>query len=145
MKLQQVLTICKNKDISITRQREEIIKSVCKLYSEGKHPDVDEIYMDVKKTDPSLGIATIYRFLSILENAKIILKHHFGDGKARYEFDDESNHHDHLIDELSGDVIEFYDEELENLKNKIAQKLGYKLTSHRLELIGTKIAPSAKN
>ena len=139
MNLIQILESCKSKNISITRQREVIINSVLTLCLNKKHPDVDDIYMAIKSLDSSLGIATIYRFLAILEESKIIIKHNFGDGKSRYEFNDKANHHDHLIDIETGDVIEFFDKELEVLKDQIAKKIGYNLTDNKLELIGTKI------
>lgn len=97
------------------------------------HPDVEEVYKRSSKIDPHISIATVYRTVRLFEDAGIVEKHDFGDGRARYEEATDA-HHDHLIDVKSGKVVEFYNEELERLKDKVAKELGYKLVDHRLEL-----------
>ena len=101
------------------------------------HPDVDELYKRVSKVDPKISIATVYRTVKLFEETGILTKHEFKGGKARYEELNES-HHDHLIDVKTGEIIEFVDEEIEKLQNKVAQKHGYKLVDHKLELYGVK-------
>ena len=101
------------------------------------HPDVEELYARVRAEDPRISLATVYRTVKLFEESGILEKHDFGDGRARYE-DAEREHHDHLIDIDTGRVIEFVDPEIEALQKKIADKLGYQLTGHRLELYGTK-------
>ncbi|WP_299702651.1 Fur family transcriptional regulator [uncultured Tateyamaria sp.] len=99
------------------------------------HPDVEELYNRASAVDPGISIATVYRTVKLFEEAGILDKLEFGDGRARYE-DAEREHHDHLIDMNSGEVIEFVDAEIEALQEKIAEKLGYELRGHRLELYG---------
>ncbi|MDA7424128.1 Fur family transcriptional regulator [Thalassococcus lentus] len=99
------------------------------------HPDVEELHARASARDPRISIATVYRTVKLLEETGILEKVDFGDGRARYE-DAERDHHDHLIDIKSGAVIEFVDPEIEALQEKIARKLGYKLTGHRMELYG---------
>ena len=101
------------------------------------HPNVDELYKRVSKIDPKISIATVYRTVKLFEESGIITKHDFRGEKSRYEKLADS-HHDHLIDIQSGEIVEFVDEEIEKLQNKVAEKLGYKLVDHRLELYGTK-------
>ena len=100
------------------------------------HPNIQDLYERASQVDPNLSIATVYRTVKLLEELDILTKLEFGDGVARYEIADK-NHHDHLIDLKTGKVIEFYDEEIEKLQKKQAQKLGYRLIGHRLELYGT--------
>ncbi|MCL4129475.1 UNVERIFIED_CONTAM: hypothetical protein GTU68_034101 [Idotea baltica] len=102
------------------------------------HPDVDELFNRAVAIDSAISIATVYRTVKLFEEAGILERHEFGDGRARYE-DATRDHHDHLIDMHSGDVIEFVDPEIEALQEKIAQKLGYELRGHRLELYGVPI------
>jgi|TARA_B100000767_G_scaffold212178_1_gene199368 Fur family ferric uptake transcriptional regulator len=102
------------------------------------HPDVEELYARALELDPRISIATVYRTVKLFEEAGILDKLEFGDGRARYE-DAERNHHDHLIDMQTGQVIEFVDPEIELLQEKIAQRLGYHLKDHRLELYGVPI------
>lgn len=97
------------------------------------HPDVDELFRRVKQKDKKISLATLYRTLSVFEEAGIIEKHDFREGRARYE-QSSDDHHDHLIDLETGAVVEFFNEEIEKLKEKIAFQLGYKLVDHRLEL-----------
>ena len=101
------------------------------------HPDVDELYTRVSKIDSKISIATVYRTVKLFEEAGILTKHDFKGGKARYESMIES-HHDHLIDVKTGEIIEFVDEEIEKLQKKVAEKYGYTLVDHKLELYGVK-------
>ena len=100
------------------------------------HPDVDEMYRRAVEKDRSISIATVYRTIKLFEEAGILIKHDFKAGKARYEINDD---HNHLIDINSGEIVEFVDKEIEELQEKIAKKLGYKLVDHKLELYGSKI------
>ena len=126
---------CKTKGVRLTDQR----RLIAKVMSEATdHPDVDELHKRVSKIDRKVSIATVYRTVKLFEESGILEKHDFKGGKARYEQSPDT-HHDHLIDVNSGEIIEFVDEEIENLQNKIAEKYGYKLVDHRLELYGTKI------
>jgi Fur family ferric uptake transcriptional regulator len=123
---------CEAKGLRMTDQR-RTIASV--LEASDDHPDVEELYGRASGVDPRISIATVYRTVKLFEEAGIIDKLEFGDGRARYE-DAERDHHDHLIDMNSGEVIEFVDPEIEALQEKIAEKLGYRLIGHRLELYG---------
>ena len=132
---------CLSKGVKLTEQRRIIAKVISEskaAYGESDHPDVDELYSRVSKVDPKISIATVYRTVKLFEEAGILTKHDFKGGKARYEAMIES-HHDHLIDIKSGEIIEFVDEEIEELQKKVAQKYGYKLVDHKLELYGVKV------
>jgi|TARA_B100001758_G_C18108642_1_gene452388 Fur family ferric uptake transcriptional regulator len=131
---------CIAKGVKLTEQRKIIAKVISEskeLYGESDHPDVDELYNRVSKLDPKISIATVYRTVKLLEESGILTKHDFKGGKARYEQINES-HHDHLIDIKTGEIIEFVDEEIEILQKKVADKYGYKLVDHKLELYGVK-------
>jgi len=131
---------CLAKGVKLTDQRKIIVKVLSEskeTYGESDHPDVNELYNRVSKVDSKISIATVYRTVKILEEAGILVKHDFKAGKARYEQIRES-HHDHLIDIKTGEIIEFVDEEIENLQKKVADKYGYKLVDHKLELYGIK-------
>jgi len=131
---------CLAKGVKLTEQRKVIAKVMSEskeTYGEADHPDVDELYTRVTKIDPKISIATVYRTVKLFEEAGILAKHDFRGGKARYEQISES-HHDHLIDIKSGDIIEFVDEEIEKLQKKVADKYGYELVDHKLELYGVK-------
>ena len=131
---------CLSKGVKLTDQRRIIAKIISESkaeYGESDHPDVDELYNRVSKIDPKISIATVYRTVKLFEEAGILTKHDFKGGKARYEAMIES-HHDHLIDVKSGELIEFVDEEIENLQKKVAEKYGYTLVDHKLELYGVK-------
>ena len=131
---------CLSKGVKLTDQRRVIAKIISESkaeYGESDHPDVDELYNRVSKIDPKISIATVYRTVKLFEEAGILTKHDFKGGKARYEAMIES-HHDHLIDIKSGEIIEFVDEEIENLQKKVAEKYGYTLVDHKLELYGVK-------
>lgn len=123
---------CEAKGLRMTGQRRTIAKV---LQDSDDHPDVEALYTRASNRDPKISIATVYRTVKLFEEAGILEKLEFGDGRARYE-DAERDHHDHLIDMNSGEVIEFVDPEIEALQEKIATKLGYKLIGHRLELYG---------
>ena len=125
---------CIAKNVKLTDQR----KIIAKVMSDSSdHPDVDELYKRVSKIDTKISIATIYRTVKLFEEAGIIAKHDFKGGKARYEELSES-HHDHLIDIKTGEIIEFVDDEIEKLQKKVAEKYGYELADHKLELYGIK-------
>jgi Fur family ferric uptake transcriptional regulator len=126
---------CKVKDVRLTDQRRVIAKV---MSNSNDHPDVDELHKRVNKIDKKISIATVYRTVKLFEESGIVEKHDFKGGKARYEEAPEE-HHDHLIDINSGEIIEFVDKEIEILQNKVAEKLGYKLVDHKLELYGSKI------
>ncbi|MDC1032649.1 Fur family transcriptional regulator [Candidatus Pelagibacter sp.] len=131
---------CLAKGVKLTDQRRIIVKVLSEskeTYGESDHPDVDELYNRVSKVDSKISIATVYRTVKILEEAGILVKHDFKAGKARYEQIRES-HHDHLIDVKTGEIIEFVDEEIEILQKKVAEKYGYQLVDHKLELYGVK-------
>ena len=131
---------CLAKGVKLTDQRKIIAKVISESkseYGESDHPDVDELYNRVSKIDPKISIATIYRTVKLFEEAGILTKHDFKGGKARYEAMIES-HHDHLIDVKSGEIIEFVDDEIEKLQKKVADKYGYTLVDHKLELYGVK-------
>ena len=125
---------CIAKGVKLTDQR----KIIARVMSEANnHPDVDELYTRVSKIDSKISIATVYRTVKLFEESGILAKHEFKGGKARYEELSES-HHDHLIDVKSGEIIEFVDQEIENLQKKVAEKYGYDLVDHKLELYGVK-------
>ncbi len=127
--------------LRMTGQR-QIVAEV--LEQADDHPDVEELYARASAQDPHISLATVYRTVKIFEEEGIIEKVDFGDGRARYEAADRA-HHDHLIDLESGAVIEFVDPEIEKLQEKIAEKLGYRLKGHRLELFGVPIRRSRKD
>ncbi len=124
---------CEEKGIKLTENRRIIARVISDSHD---HPDVDEVYNRASKINPKIGIATVYRAVKMLEELGVIAKHDFGGkGKARYEkLESEDDHHDHLVDITTDEVIEFFSEELEKLKTKIAKDMGYELVGHRLEL-----------
>ena len=126
---------CKIKGVRLTEQR----KIIAQVMAETKdHPDVDELHKRVSLVEKKISIATVYRTVKLFEEAGILEKHDFKGGKARYE-QSPDEHHDHLIDINSGEVIELVCKEIEKLQNNVAKKLGYKLVDHKLELYGSKI------
>jgi Fur family ferric uptake transcriptional regulator len=125
---------CKQRGVRLTDQRRLIAKV---MSQSSDHPDVDELHKRISKIDERVSVATVYRTVKLFEESGIIEKHDFKGGKARYEQSPDI-HHDHLIDVNTGEIVEFVDEEIEKLQNKVAEKLGYKLVDHRLELYGTK-------
>ena len=125
---------CIKKGVKLTDQR----KIIARVMSESDdHPDVDELYKRVSQIESKISIATVYRTVKLFEETGILAKHEFKGGKARYEELNES-HHDHLIDVKTGKIIEFVDEEIEILQKKVAEKYGYDLVDHKLELYGVK-------
>ena len=131
---------CLEKGVKLTEQRRIIAKVLSEskeTYGESDHPDVDELYNRVSKIDSKISIATVYRTVKLFEESGILTKHDFKGGKARYEAIVES-HHDHLIDIKTGEIIEFVNEEIEKLQKKVAEKHGYHLVDHKLELYGIK-------
>ncbi len=126
---------CIKKGVRLTDQR----KLIARTMSESKdHPDVDELHKRVNKLDSKISIATVYRTVKLFEEAGIVAKHDFKGNKARYE-ETTQEHHDHLIDINTGEITEFVNEDIEKLQKQVAEKLGYKLVDHRLELYGSKI------
>lgn len=127
--------LCTDKGLRITEQR----RVIARVLSESEdHPDVEMLHSRANKIDPGISIATVYRTVRLFEEAGILDRHDFGDGRARYEAAPEA-HHDHLIDVETGKVIEFVDPEVEALQKQIAEKLGYRLVDHRLELYGVRL------
>jgi Fur family ferric uptake transcriptional regulator len=129
---QSILERCEAQGLRLTDQR-RIIARV--LEESEDHPDVEELHARAAKEDPRISIATVYRTVKLFEEAGILERHEFRDGRARYETADR-DHHDHLIDLSTGEVIEFVDPDIEALQERIAQKLGFRLMGHRLELYG---------
>jgi len=126
---------CTEKGVRLTEQR----KLIARVMSEAEdHPDVDELHKRINKVDTKISIATVYRTVKLFEESGIISKHDFKGNKSRYEQTSEE-HHDHLIDVNTGEITEFVNEEIEKLQKQVAEKLGYKLVDHRLELYGSKI------
>src|ERR1051325_11712961 len=124
--------LCADKGLRITEQR----KTIARVLGDSEdHPDVETLHARASAIDPGISIATVYRTVRLFEEAGILERHDFGDGRSRYEAAHDT-HHDHLIDVESGRVVEFIDSELEALQRKIAEKLGYRLVDHRLELYG---------
>ncbi|MEO5586880.1 MAG: Fur family transcriptional regulator [Novosphingobium sp.] len=127
--------LCQQRGLRITDQR----RVIARVLSEAEdHPDVDELHQRAVAIDKGISIATVYRTVRLFEEAGILDRHDFGDGRARYEAAPEA-HHDHMIDVESGKVIEFVDPELEALQRQVAEKLGYRLVDHRMELFGVKL------
>ena len=135
----RIENLCVDKGLKMTEQRRVIARV---LSESDDHPDVEQLYQRAVKIDPRISIATVYRTVKLFEEANILERHDFGDGRARYE-EMPDEHHDHLIDMKTGDVIEFLDEEIERLQQKVATRLGYKLVGHRLELYGVKLDADA--
>ncbi|MBP6112749.1 MAG: transcriptional repressor [Sphingobium sp.] len=124
--------LCAEKGLRITEQR----RIIARVLSDAEdHPDVERLHARAAAIDPGISIATVYRTVRLFEEAGILERHDFGDGRARYEAAPEA-HHDHLIDVETGNVIEFVDPELEQLQRQIAEKLGFRLVDHRMELYG---------
>ena len=132
---------CRLKGVRLTDQRKiiaEVMSNSKQQYGMKDHPDVDELHKRVSEIDEKISIATVYRTVKLFEESGIVEKHDFKGGKARYE-QSPDEHHDHLIDINSGEIIEFVDKDIEKLQNEVAKKLGYKLVDHKLELYGSKI------
>ena len=126
--------LCAERGLRITEQRRVIARV---LSQADDHPDVEELYRRASAIDEGISIATVYRTVRLFEDAGILERHDFRDGRARYEPTPEE-HHDHLLDVETGEVVEFHDEELEELQRRIAERLGFELVDHRMELYGRK-------
>lgn len=136
MSEKEIEAIFQENGLKVTDQRKLVTQVI---FESDDHPNVEEVFNRVSKLDSSISLATVYRTVNTLENYGVIEKLDFLDGKARYEpKKSKDDHHHHLIDVETGEIVEFQDEELEKLKIKIANKLGYKLVDHRLELFGKK-------
>ncbi len=133
-----IIEQCEEKGLRMTEQR-RVIAQVLDMADD--HPDVEELYARATTVDSGISLATVYRTVKLFEDTGILEKHDFGDGRARYETADR-DHHDHLIDLSSGEVIEFVDEEIEKLQQRVAARLGYRLRGHRLELYGVPLKSS---
>lgn len=136
--ISRIEQLCIDKGLKMTDQRRVIAKV---LSDAADHPDVEELYQRASTVDPHISIATVYRTVKLWEEANILERHDFGDGRARYEETPEV-HHDHLIDIRSGEVIEFRNEEIERLQQEVAERLGFRLVGHRLELFGVPLQRS---
>ncbi len=135
MTMDRIEKLCAERGMRMTEQR----RVIARVLSDAEdHPDVEELYRRASTIDPHISIATVYRTVRLFEEAGVVEKHDFGDGRSRYE-EAGDDHHDHLIDAKSGEVIEFFDAEIERLKEEIARRLGFKLIGHKLELYGTPI------
>lgn len=131
----RIENLCVERGLKMTEQR----RVIARVLSEAQdHPDVEQLYQRAVEIDPRISIATVYRTVKLFEEAGILERHDFGDGRSRYEEATEE-HHDHLIDMQSGEVVEFVNEEIERLQQEIARKLGYRLVDHRLELYGVRL------
>ena len=140
--ISRIESVCIEKGMKMTDQR----RVIARVLSEATdHPDVEDVYQRASEIDPKISIATVYRTLRLFDIANIIDRHDFGDGRARYEVAAEGSHHHHLIDVKTGNVLEFENEELENIKRRIARELGYKLVGERLELYGVPIQTSGSS
>ena len=126
--------MCASKGIKLTHQRKVIAKVLSKS---DDHPDANLVFKRSSKIDSNISMATVYRTMKLFEDTNIVVVRDFGDGRSRYEIYS-NEHHDHLIDTDSGEVIEFVNDEIEELQHKVAKKLGYELTGHRLELYSKK-------
>lgn len=127
--------LCLTKGLRMTDQR----RIIARVLSESSdHPDVEQVYQRASKVDSRISIATVYRTVKLFEEANVLERHDFGDGRSRYE-EAPKDHHDHLIDMNSGKVIEFRDDEIERLQREAAAALGYRLVGHRLELFGVRL------
>lgn len=126
--------LCETKGLKMTEQRRVVAKV---LSQSNDHPDVEEVYQRANKVDQKISLATVYRTVRLFEESGVVTRHDFGEGKARYEELPEE-HHDHLVDIQTGEIIEFKNDEIEALQRKIAESLGFELVDHRLELFGRK-------
>ena len=135
-RLDRIEKLCVDKGLRMTDQRRVVARV---LAGSQDHPDVEELYRRASGVDPHISIATVYRTVRLFEEAGIIARHDFRDGRSRYE-EQHDEHHDHLIDMKSGQVVEFMDDEIERLQASIARRLGYRLIDHRLELYGVPLS-----
>jgi Fur family ferric uptake transcriptional regulator len=140
MPMSDIIARCETRGLRMTEQRRIVARVIGAAED---HPDVEELYARASAVDPRISLATVYRTVKLFEEAGILEKVEFGDGRARYE-DADRDHHDHLIDVSTGTVIEFIDPEIEALQEKIAARLGYRLIGHRLELLAVPLNKSEK-
>ena len=132
--------LCVEKGMRMTDQRRVIARVLSQAHD---HPDVEELYRRAHEVDPHISLATVYRTVRLFEEAGVVERHDFGDGRSRYE-EAGDDHHDHLIDTRTGQVVEFFDAEIEALKTAIAERLGYRLIGHKLELYGVPLEGADK-
>ena len=135
--ISRIEKLCAESGVKFTHQR-KIIADV--ISNSNDHPDANEVYLRANKVDPRISLATVYRTIKLFEEHNVLNRIELGGKRARYEELNEDEHHDHLIDIDSGEIIEFVNEEIENLQMEVAKKLGYKLVNHRMELFGKKIS-----
>ena len=135
--ISRIEILCAKNGVKFTHQR-RIIADV--ISNSSDHPDANEVYLRSNKIDPRISLATVYRTIKLFEEHNVLNRIELGGKRARYEELNEDEHHDHLIDIDSGEIIEFVNEEIENLQMKVAKKLGYELVDHRMELFGKKIS-----
>ena len=140
-KQQSIEARCESAGLRMTDQRRIIAKT---LQNSSDHPDVEQLYSRAVIKDPGISIATVYRTVKLFEEAGILDRVEFNDGRSRYE-DAERDHHDHLIDLQTGEILEFFDNEIEKLQEKISKNFGYKLLGHKLELYGIKLENTDEN
>ncbi|MCY4261531.1 MAG: Fur family transcriptional regulator [Rhodobacteraceae bacterium] len=138
---QMIIDQCEAHGLRLTEQRRAVTRA---LEESSDHPDIQTLHKRATRYDRTISIATVYRTVKLLEETGILDRHDFGDGTARYEVADR-HHHDHLIDMTTGEVIEFFDEDIERLQKGIAAKLGYQLRGHRMELYGTPLSGKTKD
>ena len=135
--ISRIEKLCAENGVKFTHQR-KIIADV--ISNSNDHPDANEVYLRANKTDPRISLATVYRTIKLFEEYNVLNRIELGGKRARYEELNEDDHHDHLIDIDSGEIIEFVNDEIESLQMKVAKKLGYELVDHRMELFGKKIS-----
>ena len=131
---------CIEKVMRMTEQRRVVARVLSQAHD---HPDVEELYHRAAQVDPNISLATVYRTVRLFEEAGVVERHDFGDGRSRYE-EAGDDHHDHLINIKTGQVVEFFDREIEEMKEALARKLGYRLVGHKLELYGVPLEEEAK-
>ncbi|MBB4658114.1 Fur family transcriptional regulator [Parvularcula dongshanensis] len=140
--MDRIEKICVEKGLRMTGQRRVITRVISES---DDHPDVEEIHRRAAEIDPRISIATVYRTMRLLEDYEVVQRHDFNDGHGRSRYEEITDtHHDHLIDVRSGEVVEFMNDEIERLQEKIAREHGYKLVDHRLELYGVPLKPEEK-
>jgi Fur family ferric uptake transcriptional regulator len=137
--MDRIEKLCAERGMRMTEQRRVVARVLAQSQD---HPDVEELHRRAHAIDPHISIATVYRTMRLFEEAGVVERHDFGDGRSRYE-ELTDDHHDHLIDTKTGRVIEFFDEEIEKLKEAIAERLGYRLIGHKLELYGAPLDDKA--
>ena len=138
--MDRIEKLCAERGMRMTEQRRVIARVLGESHD---HPNVEELYRRASAQDPHISIATVYRTVRLFEEAGVVERHDFGDGRSRYE-EAGDDHHDHLIDTKTGQVVEFFDAEIEQLKTAIAERLGYKLIGHKLELYGVPLESADK-